>query len=102
MDEKWRQFGEHLISSPGQLPSEIRRKIRQRTAIGDSAGDISAELADFAELVAQHSYRSTADTIAGLTAAGHSDDQIFEAAALAAYGAADRRLRAARRAWEGH
>ncbi|WP_378735905.1 hypothetical protein [Nocardia brasiliensis] len=102
MNEKWQAFGEHVESAPGQLPAEVRRQIRRQTA--DSAGTdgIPAELAAFTDLVAERSYRVTEETIAALSAAGHSDDQIFEAAVVAAYGAADRRLRAARRAWEGH
>ncbi|MEU2039473.1 hypothetical protein [Nocardia niwae] len=100
MDEKWQRFGEHLASAPGRLPSEVRRVLRDRAA--SSGQDAGGELASFAELVADRSYRVTEQRIAALKAAGHSDDEIFEATAIAAYGAADRRLRAARLAWEGH
>ncbi|WP_147130178.1 hypothetical protein [Nocardia ninae] len=101
MDEQWQRLGEHLESVPGRLPGEVRRQIRRRATDSAEGDGVPAELAAFIDLVAQRSSRVTAATVAGLTAAGHSDDEIFEAAALAAYGAADRRLRAARRAWEG-
>ncbi len=102
MGEKWRRFGEHLESAPGRLSSEVRRVLRAGAAGGAASGEGAApELAAFAELVANRSYRVTERDIAALKAAGHSDDEIFEAAAVAAYGAADRRYRAARLAWEG-
>ncbi|WP_157129103.1 hypothetical protein [Nocardia amamiensis] len=102
MGEKWRRFGEHLESAPGRLSSEVRRVLRAKAAGGAESGeDAAPELATFADLVANRSYRVTEQTIAALKAAGHSDDEIFEAAAVAAYGAADRRYRAARLAWEG-
>lgn len=103
MDEKWRRFGEHLASAPGQLPSEVRRVLRDRAAgTADAGQDVAPELAAFGDLVAERSYRVTEQEIAALKAAGHTDDEIFEATAVAAYGAADRRLRAARLAWEGY
>ncbi|MGY1895939.1 hypothetical protein [Nocardia gipuzkoensis] len=103
MNEKWQRFGEHLESAPGRLASGVRRSLRARAAgTGGSDGDVPPELATFADLVADRSYRVTEDRIAALRAAGHTDDEIFEATALAAYGAADRRLRAARLAWEGY
>ncbi|MGK8487928.1 hypothetical protein [Nocardia asiatica] len=103
MNEKWQRFGEHLESAPGRLSSAVRRALRAGAGgTADSDGDVPPELAAFAELVAERSYRVTEERIAALHAAGHTDDEIFEATALAAYGAADRRLRAARLAWEGH
>ncbi|MER7453474.1 hypothetical protein ABTW96_24660 [Nocardia beijingensis] len=103
MSEKWQRFGEHLESAPGRLASPVRRALKARAAgTTDSGQDVPAELAAFADLVAERSYRVTEQEIAALKAAGHSDDEIFEATAAAAYGAADRRLRAARLAWEGH
>ncbi|WP_433197584.1 hypothetical protein ACQP1G_01425 [Nocardia sp. CA-107356] len=130
MGSKWDSFGAHLDSAPGRLPVEVRRSIRARvdgsamedgsvdTSRGDtSQGDTSQgdtgqgdtalgatlpdELAAFVDLVAERSYRITEKNITTLSEAGHSDDEIFEAAIVAAYGAADRRYRAARRCWEG-
>ncbi|MBF6298307.1 hypothetical protein IU459_12225 [Nocardia amamiensis] len=101
MGAKWQRFGEHLESAPGRLSSGIRRALRAKAAGGAESGEeATPELAAFADLVANRSYRVTEQTIAALKAAGHSDDEIFEAAAVAAYGAADRRYRAARLAWE--
>ncbi|NKY29572.1 hypothetical protein [Nocardia gamkensis] len=103
MSEKWERFGAHLETAPGRLTSEIRRVLRARAAAtADPGPHDPTELATFADLVADRSYRVTEQQIAALKAAGHTDDEIFEATAVAAYGAADRRLRAARLAWEGN
>lgn len=103
MSEKWQLFGERLESAPGRLSSRVRRALRARAAgTADSGQDVPAELATFADLVADRSYRVTEQEITALKAAGHTDDEIFEATAVAAYGAADRRLRAAHLAWEGY
>ncbi|MFE7743738.1 hypothetical protein [Nocardia sp. NPDC057455] len=102
MSEKWERFGTHLETAPGRLSSEIRRVLRTRAAgTADPDQHDPTELATFAELVADRSYRVTEQQIVALKAAGHTDDEIFEATAVAAYGAADRRLRAAHLAWEG-
>ncbi|WP_040864378.1 carboxymuconolactone decarboxylase family protein [Nocardia exalbida] len=103
MSEKWERFGAHLETAPGRLSSEIRRVLRARTAAtADPGPHDQTELAGFADLVADRSYRVTEQHLAALKAAGHTDDEIFEATAVAAYGAADRRLRAAQLAWEGN
>ncbi|WP_433713022.1 hypothetical protein ACQP2U_01515 [Nocardia sp. CA-084685] len=102
MDSKWEEFGAHLEGAPGRLPVEVRRSIRARAAGEEgAAAGVPDDLADFVELVAERSYRLTEKNITMLAEAGRSDDEIFEAAVVAAYGAADRRLRAARRCWEG-
>lgn len=103
MGEKWRDFGAHLESAPGRLPTEVRRLIRERAAQDDATRgeEVPDDLANFVDLVADRSYRITEKSIALLAEAGRSDDEILEAAIVAAYGAADRRYRAARRSWEG-
>ncbi|MFX0573192.1 hypothetical protein [Nocardia nepalensis] len=117
MASKWESFGAHLEGAPGRLPVAVRRSIRARAdgSAGDggsapadeSRGDAARsaappdDLAAFVDLVAERSYRITEKNITMLSEAGRSDDEIFEAAIVAAYGAADRRLRAARRCWEG-
>lgn len=121
MGSKWDGFGAHVESAPGRLPVEVRRLIRARAdgSAGDGAGQgdtgrdgtarsdavhsaaLPDELAAFVDLVAERSYRITEKNITALAEAGRSDDEIFEAAIVAAYGAADRRYRAARRCWEG-
>ncbi|MEV4128850.1 hypothetical protein [Nocardia sp. NPDC049707] len=100
MDSKWEAFGAHLADAPGRLPVEVRRSIRARASGAQEAAGVPDDLAGFVELVAERSYRITEKNIATLAAAGRGDDEIFEAAVVAAYGAADRRLRAARRSWE--
>ncbi len=102
LGSKWEEFGAHLEGAPGWLPVEVRRSIRAKTSGADAAARIPDDLADFVELVAERSYRITQKRLAMLAEAGRSDDEIFEAAVVAAYGAADRRLRAAHRCWEGH
>lgn len=101
MGSKWEEFGAHLEGAPGRLPAEVRRSIRAWASGAEQAARIPDDLADFVELVAERSYRITANNITTLAAAGRSDDEIFEAAVVAAYGAADRGLRAAHRCWEG-
>ncbi|MEV4240632.1 hypothetical protein ACIBJI_38770 [Nocardia sp. NPDC050408] len=101
MGSQWEEFGAHLEGAPGRLPVEVRRSIRARASGEDGAAGVPDDLADFVELVAERSYRLTEKNITMLAEAGRSDDEIFEAAVVAAYGAADRRLRAARRSWEG-
>ncbi|WP_063048285.1 hypothetical protein [Nocardia arthritidis] len=103
MSEKWQRFGAHLETAPARLSSEVRRALRARAArTAGPAQPAETELTTFAELVADRSYRIAEQQITALKAAGHTDDEIFEATAVAAYGAADRRLRAARLAWEGN
>jgi hypothetical protein len=95
MGEKWQEFGAHLESAPGQLPVEVRKQIRQRA--DGSGSDIPEDLAKFVDQVVEQSCR----IIEQDAPAGRSDDEILETTIIAAFGAADRRYRAACRSWEG-
>jgi hypothetical protein len=58
---------------------------------------MAAALAPFVECVVRYAHRLTDGDVAALVRAGYSEDEIFEAIIVAAAGAADRRLQAARR-----
>ena len=103
MQERWPNFLEHLVTSTGKLTDRTRRAVLERASGSpetEAGKDIPAPLRDFADTVAQRSYRITEPDIAALHQAGHSDDEIFEAMIVAAAGAADRHLRAAHRVWQ--
>jgi hypothetical protein len=97
-EDSWDRFVEHLQESPGRLTVERRRALFDQ---GRAAGVDDSELGDFCTLVAERSYRVTADDVEALERSGYSEDQIFEAIVLAAVGAAQRRLDAARAAIAG-
>jgi alkylhydroperoxidase/carboxymuconolactone decarboxylase family protein YurZ len=58
---------------------------------------VPADLASFVDTVVRCAHRLTDGDVAALVRAGYSEDEIFEAIIVAAAGAADRRLQAARR-----
>jgi alkylhydroperoxidase family enzyme len=64
--------------------------------------DVPADLAGFVDTITRHAYRVTDRDVAELIAAGHTEDELFEVAVLAAAAAADRRLHAALRAMAAH
>ena len=68
-----------------------------RAAAG-SGGELAEPLGSYAATVRDRSYRITDTDLAGLTAAGLSDDDIFEITIAAAVGAALQRLDAGMRA----
>ena len=76
-----------LIETPGALSSETRRAIVNR-----EARTIPPALTPYLAKVAQHAYRIEDEDIAALRRAGLSEDEIFEATASAAVGAALLRL----------
>ena len=80
-----------LLDAPGSRPADVRR------AIAD--GTPPRELRSLVEKIRAHAYTVTD---ADLEALKHrySEDQIFEIILAAAFGAADERLAAARRAVE--
>jgi alkylhydroperoxidase family enzyme len=92
----------------GRLASEIRQAVfgapaatgpATRSAAGTN-GPLPEPWASYAASVRDHSYRVTGTDIERLTAAGHSEDEIFEITVSAAVGAAllslDAGMRAAR------
>lgn len=93
--ERWAAFAKHVQTAPGTLAPEARRHVF-RAARGEGTPD--ARLLEFAVQVAEQSYRITEATVGRPHAAGHSDDEIFEAIVVSSVAAADRRLAAAHRA----
>lgn len=76
-----------LLESPAELSSETRRAIVNRDTKG-----IPANLRPYVLKVALHAYKVEDEDISGLKREGMSEDQIFEATASAAVGAALLRL----------
>ena len=76
-----------VTQSPGALSAEVRTAIMAR-----DNGRIPPALVPYLEKVWAHAYRITDDDIEELTRGGFSEDQIFEATAAAAVGAALMRL----------
>jgi alkylhydroperoxidase family enzyme len=76
-----------VTQTPGALPPDVRGAILAR----DNAR-IPAALVPYLEKVWTHAYRVTDEDVAQLKRDGFSEDQIFEATAAAAVGAALMRL----------
>jgi hypothetical protein len=101
----WQRFVEHALSSPGRLPPSLRRDVFGCGRGGDGAHDteqagVPADLALFADAVANRSYQVTDDQVTEMRADGWSEDQVFEAIVAAAVGAASVRRDAARQAMD--
>jgi hypothetical protein len=94
----WDGFVEHLQSAPARLPVARRREIFDQVR---SAKPDESALGRFCTLIAERSYRVTAEEIAALERSRYSADEIFEAIVVAAVGAAQRRMDAARAAIGG-
>lgn len=80
-----------LLDSPGTMPADVRR------AIAD--GKPPRELQSLVEKIRTHAFTVTDADVEALQHL-YSEDQIFEIILAAAFGAADERLAAARRAVE--
>jgi hypothetical protein len=98
----WQRFVEHALSSPGHLPPSLRRAVfscgRGGGADRTEQADVPADLASFADAVANRSYQVTDDEVTEMRASGWSEDEIFDAIVAAAVGAASVRRDAARQA----
>jgi alkylhydroperoxidase family enzyme len=84
-ERKLEDFGRRVLERPGTLDPAIRRAAA-------SGGELPDPLAAYADTVRRHAYKVTDADVAGLLAAGYSEDQIFELTVAAAYGASRRRL----------
>ena|SRR5687767_14773645 len=78
-----------------ETPGETLRELRQAVA----AGTPPAELVALVEKIHSHAYTVT-DRDLDVLRASYSEDQLFEIIVAAAFGAAEQRLAAARRALE--
>ena len=76
-----------VTQSPGALSPEVRTAIVER-----NTQEIPPALAPYVIKVALHAYRITDEDLLQLTREGLSEDEIFEATAAAAVGAALLRL----------
>lgn len=85
---EWSDYVEHIASAPGHLDPSVRR------ALVEGGPGVPADLAAFADKVAESSWRVTDSDVAGLVDAGHSEDEIFEVIVAAATRAGHRRWRA--------
>lgn len=85
---------EAVFRSPAACDPELRQAAGQ-------GGELPEPWAAYAEKVRDHSYRITDADIAGLKAAGCTEEQIFEITIAAATGAALRRLDAGLAAMQG-
>jgi hypothetical protein len=77
-----------LLDAPGVVPSDVRRAAAARA-------DVPERFAAYVDAIHDHAYRITDRTVADLTSAGATDDEVFEITVAAAYGAARGRLDAA-------
>jgi hypothetical protein len=80
-----------LLRGPGASSPELRQACAR--------GEAPAELRALVEKIDRHAYKVTDEDLAALRAK-YSEDELFEIIAAAAFGAADRRLRAGLRALE--
>ena len=92
--EKIRRLSHAVLDTPGALSPTVRHAVAARGAgRTDPPGNaLPAALAAYVDTVTLHAYRVTPEDIAGLRAAGFSDDAIFEAILSAALGAGLTRL----------
>lgn len=86
-----RKLANATLRSAGETPVALREAIADRAAVlageARSEGEIPPELRAYVDRVAQHAYKTTDEDIAALTAAGWSEDQVFELTLAAALGA---------------
>jgi hypothetical protein len=83
-----------VFESPGSSEPAVR-------AAAGTGGELPDPVSSYATLVRDQSYRITDSDLARLSAAGLSDDDIFEVTVAAAVGAALQRLDAGMRAVRG-
>ena len=84
------------MGGPGRLDPGLRRAVSERVL-----DDLPEALRGYVAKVHDHAYRVTDEDVAGLLAAGYSEDEVFELTAAAAVGAGLARLERARRAMGG-
>ena len=80
-----------IVEGPGVLPTQVRTAAARGDGVPDPFGA-------FVTTIHRHAYRVTDEVVRELQAAGAGDDEVFEIAVAAAYGAARARLDAGLRA----
>lgn len=98
-DELSAALEQRVLTGQGETAPALRQAAAQ-IARGQPA-DVPDVLRQFCEKIGRHAYRVTADDIAALKAAGHSEDAIFELTVAAAVAAGRHRLARGLAALEG-
>jgi alkylhydroperoxidase family enzyme len=93
-ERKLEDLGRRVLARPGTLDPAVRQAAA-------SGGELPEPLATYADTVRRHAYKVTDADVAGLLAAGYSEDQVFELTVAAAYGASRGRLDAGLAAMAG-
>lgn len=93
-----RRVREGVLEADGATSAGLRRAVEARAAAhaGRPAGGeleaVPEPVATFVDTIARHAHRATDADVAGLRAAGYSEDAVFEIMAAAALGAGLGRL----------
>lgn len=90
-DSRYGSYVEKLKASVTQAPGALSPDVRAAILRRDS-GQVPPALAPYLEKVWAHAHRITDDDVEQLKREGFSEDEIFEATAAAAVGAALMRL----------
>ena len=91
MSGRYDAYVEKLSASVTRSPGTLTPDVRAAILAGDGAG-IPPALAAYVDTVRRHAYRVTDEDVLALKTQGLSEDEIFEATAAAAVGAALLRL----------
>lgn len=93
-ERKLEDLERRVLDRPGTLDPALRRSV----AMGGPPPDA---LAAYVDKVRRNAYTVTDADVAGVLAAGYTEDQLFELTVAAAYGASRLRLDAGRSAMAG-
>jgi uncharacterized protein YciW len=86
--EALKRLDERLRSGPGKLAPQTRAGAIDDDLLPDPLAQ------EYVETIRRHAYKLTDRRLQELTAAGWTDEQVFELTVAAAFGAAKRRLEA--------
>ena len=95
--EKIKSLADRVLDGPGQSVPQLRQAVAQRVAAKAGAlpkddARLPPEISNYVDKIALHAYRVTDADIEALSAAGYSEDVIFELTVSAALGAGMARL----------
>jgi hypothetical protein len=95
MSDKFAEFRSATARAVFETPGKTSREVRQAVASGNAPADLAALI----EKIHSRAYTVT-DGDLDVLRASYTEDQLFEIIIAAAFGAAEQRLAAARRALE--
>ena len=95
MSDKFAEFRSATARAVFETPGKTSREVRQAVASGNAPADLAALI----EKIHSRAYTVT-DGDLDVLRASYTEDQLFEIIVAAAFGAAEQRLAAARRALE--